>query len=209
MAWPLSLLAAAVLGTAYGPISVLLALFGEVAVGSAAGGLPKSVSIAVVAPVIEELSKGMSFLVLPGLVARVLGALLRPAIRRGEDSLLGNAARFMVEAVRESGRGVSGPLVLGATTALVFGTIENFFYAVWSLKLGPLAPIVVGVTRTFVSLPVHVLATSSFAFLYGLVWRVVGSRWVGALSGYVSAVLIHAAFNFSILYLRYKAVHAR
>ncbi len=202
----LSLLAAAVLGTVYGPISVLLALLGEVAATSLLGNPPKVVMVTVVAPLVEELSKGLSFLAVPRVASSLLRLSLAPVARYAGPLSLNRAVEFLVDAVRGCGGSLSGAITLAATTALGFATIENFFYALGSLKLGPLAPIVVGVTRTFVSLPVHVLATVTFAFLYGF-GRKVGVRWAGALAGYASAAMVHAAFNFLVLYLRCKVAH--
>ncbi|AAM02679.1 PrsW family glutamic-type intramembrane protease [Methanopyrus kandleri] len=185
------------LGLLYAPISVVIAFLVETVLTSGLSGPYRLVIAAVVvAPIVEELSKGLGFLVVP----RVLAGALRLASR---FPVIGPTVGTAAKVVRECGRRPVGTVTVAATTALGFGSMENVFYALVGLKFGLLGPIIVGFVRTFTSLPIHVIATSSFGLLYGSLRR----RWLGFAVGYSTAISIHAAFNFAAVYARYKATH--
>ncbi|WP_148688133.1 PrsW family glutamic-type intramembrane protease [Methanopyrus sp. SNP6] len=186
------------LGLLYAPISVVIAFLVETVLTSGLNAGPHRLVIAavVVAPIVEELSKGLGFLVVP----RVLAGSLRLA---SGFPVIGPTLEAAANVVRECGRRPVGIVTVAATTALGFGSIENVFYALVGLKFGPLGPIIVGFLRTFTSLPIHVIATSSFGLLYGFLRR----RWLGFTLGYSTAISIHAAFNFAAVYARYKVAH--
>ncbi|WP_456481512.1 PrsW family glutamic-type intramembrane protease [Methanopyrus sp.] len=205
---PIVAVVGALLGIVYAPISVVIAFLAETALtsGMRPGFQELAVTAVVVAPIVEELAKGLGFLVVPRLLAGVL-EWSRPVLPL-LSLLLSPKVKLALEAairiLRECGRRPAGTVTIAATTALGFGAIENVFYALVGLKeLGLMGPIVVGIVRTFTSLPVHVIATSSFGLLYGSLRR----RWLGFALGYLTAVSIHAAFNFTAVYAKYKAVH--
>ncbi|WP_457619745.1 PrsW family glutamic-type intramembrane protease [Methanopyrus sp.] len=195
---PLIAVTGVLIGILYAPISVVIAFLVETVLTSSLNAGPHRLVVAavVIAPIVEELSKGLGFLAVPRVLAYFLQLVSRFPV-------IGPAIGAAADVVRECGRRPVGTVTVAATTALGFGSIENVFYALLGLKFGPLGPIIVGLVRTFTSLPIHVIATSSFGLLYGSLRR----RWLGFIVGYSTAVSIHAAFNFAAVYARYKAVH--
>ena len=93
-----------------------------------------------------------------------------------------------------------GWMMLGVFGGFGFGILENIMYSMMAIsKIGGSFAVYLFVIRTFTALTMHIISTSTAA--YGFAFYARGGNFASFLKYFGLAIIIHAAYNFSVTLL--------